>query len=341
MLAVPGRDGLEPLATRAIAAESMPSTAFLLQLATMALTTFLLAASALAILFPRRPLLGVSQHWGLQLWWLALLAALPALWLRDWLLLALSLAVAAYWSLRLFPRRRTSAAPELPETRAPLRLFSANLLHANGGFAQALSAIAAQEPDIVVLCEATPAARAACRALEQHLPFALDTCVPDGLYGIVILSRFPLTERSRGIGQDPLPRHLAADVTLDGNIISLLAIHPTNPLRLERAHRIPAEFTATAALCGTLRDDLILAGDCNAAGWSGYLRGLERATGLANDGGLRPSWPVWLPRPLRLPLDHVWVRGGLSLRRVRLGAAFGSDHLPLVAEIAVRAAPPN
>ena len=32
------------------------------------LAAFLAVATVLAILFPRRPVLGVPQHWGLQLW---------------------------------------------------------------------------------------------------------------------------------------------------------------------------------------------------------------------------------------------------------------------------------
>src|SRR5262249_14516434 len=152
-----------------------------------------------------------------------------------------------------------------------------------------------------------------------------------------ILSRFPLKLRSRGVADnDPLPRHLAADVVIPGKTLSLVVIHPTNPLRLSRAHRIPAEFAAVAPLCQAAPEDLILIGDCNAAGWSRYLHDLEKTAGLANDRRLRPSWPVWLPSLVRLPLDHVWVRGRAALVRAELGPKFGSDHLPLIAEIGWR-----
>ena len=43
------------------------------------LVAFLAVATLLAILFPRRPLLGVPQHWGLQLWQLALAALIGSL----------------------------------------------------------------------------------------------------------------------------------------------------------------------------------------------------------------------------------------------------------------------
>ena len=308
-----------------------------LQALTYLLAGFLLVASALAILFPRRPILGMPQHWGLQLWWLALLGALPALWLRDWIALAIYAAVAGYWSLRLFQKRPGQDA----QKDAPLlRIVFANLLHENTDYVRAVAAMGAIAADVVVLCETTPEGRAAFRALETRLPHVLDTCVPrerpGGLYGITILSRFPLRERSRSLGEDVAPRHLAADLDIAGAAVSLVAIHPTNPLRLSRAHRVPGEFDAVATLCRAAERDLIVIGDCNAAGWSSPLRDLEQAAGLANDGGLRPSWPVWLPGPLRLPLDHVWVRGSLSLRQTRLGRRFGSDHLPLIAEIGHR-----
>jgi endonuclease/exonuclease/phosphatase (EEP) superfamily protein YafD len=295
------------------------------------LVAFLAVATLLAILFPRRPLLGVPQHWGLQLWQLALAALIGSLLVWDWIAVALSAAVACYWSWRLWPRRQASGAAESEEL---LRLVSANLLHQNLDFERAVAGIQALDADVVVLCEATPEALARFRTL--GFPHALDTCSPDSLYGIVILSRFPLALRSKGIGEDPLPRHLAADLSIDGRTIALVAIHPTNPLRFDRAHRIPAEFRSVAALCRGAPEDLILVGDCNAAGWSSYLGDIERETGLVNDRKLRPSWPVWLPSAVRLPLDHVWVRGRLALLRTALGPRFGSDHLPLVAEIGFR-----
>lgn len=292
------------------------------------LAGFVALATALAILFPRRPLLGVSQHWGLQLWQLALLGAIAGILLLDAIAIALSAAAALYWSWRLWPRRPPPAAAKAEPL---LRVVAANLLHQNVDFARTLQAIGAIGADVIALCEVTEEMRGRFRGL--GFPHALDTCAPDSLYGIVILSRFPLKLRSSGIGEDPLPRHLAADLAIEGRAITLAAIHPTNPLRLSHASRVPGEFDAVAALCRGAEDDLILIGDCNAAGWSSYLGELEKATGLSNDRRLRPSWPVWLPSLVRLPLDHVWVRGHLMLLRAELGQAFGSDHLPLIAEI--------
>ena len=298
------------------------------------LVAFLAIATALAILFPRRPVLGVPQHWGLQLWQLSLIAAIAGLLLSDWMAVALSAVVGGYWSWRLWPRRAPGDAIE--EATPLLRIVSANLLYENLDFDRTLRGLVALDADVLVLCEVTPEMRRRLRRLATSHPHALDTCAPENVYGILILSRFPLTLRSAGVGEDPTPRHIAADLSIGTDAISLVAIHPTNPMRFSRAHRIPAEFDAVADLCRTAPSDLVLIGDCNAAGWSSYLRALERAAGLANDGKMRPSWPIWLPPLVRLPLDHVWVRGRVALLKAGLGPRFGSDHLPLVAEIGFR-----
>jgi endonuclease/exonuclease/phosphatase (EEP) superfamily protein YafD len=48
------------------------------------------------------------------------------------------------------------------------------------------------------------------------------------------------------------------------------------------------------------------------------------------------TWPTPLPAPLRVPIDTVFVGGGLSLRDLHAGPDLGSDHLPVIAEIGAR-----
>lgn len=307
-----------------------------LPLLTWLLAGFVAAASVLAVLFARRPMLGVSQHWGLQLWWLALLGMLPALWLRDWPAFALCAAVAAYWSLRLFRHGPTST----PEAAPLLRLVSANLAHFNRDLGRAAAALGAMNADVIALCEVTAESRARMRDLAATHPFATDTCDLSAIYGILILSRRPFRLLSRGGGETAAPRHIAVRLELEHGPadlpVDLIAVHLANPTRRDMGPRIPAEIEALVAMARGLAPDLILCGDCNAASWSSWLRRLERAAGLGNDRRLNPSWPLPLPAPLRLPIDHVWARGRLAVTATRLGPPTGSDHLPLIAEIGRR-----
>ena len=54
---------------------------------------------------------------------------------------------------------------------------------------------------------------------------------------------------------------------------------------------------------------------------------------LASGGG--GTWPATMPALLRLPLDQVYVGSCITATAVRRGPALGSDHLPLVVDIAV------
>ncbi len=59
----------------------------------------------------------------------------------------------------------------------------------------------------------------------------------------------------------------------------------------------------------------------------------REATRLDNRGPLVLTWPTRLPAPARVPIDTVFVGGGLTLRNLKPGPDLGSDHLPIIAEI--------
>jgi len=92
----------------------------------------------------------------------------------------------------------------------------------------------------------------------------------------------------------------------------------------------------TAVLAGyvrTLGQDQIVMGDFNSTPWSDVQVAFRNATALDNRGPLIASWPASLPAPLRVPIDPVFVGGGLSIRDLHAGPNLGSDHLPIIAEI--------
>lgn len=313
----------------------------LLQLAAWVLAGFVAVASLSAILFAQRPLLGVAQHWGLQLWWLALLGGGAAAWLEAWPAFAACALCAAGWSLRLFrrPASARAAAANAATAEPLLRLMVANLHYSNRDYDRIRAAIAASAADVIVLIEATPESRDRLAGLAATHPHAADSCDLSAHYGIVVRARRPLRVLSRSGGGDGAPRHVWVTLQLDQAPVDLIAVHLTNPIRHKIAWRIPGEIDALITQANRAAPDLILCGDCNAAGWSSWLRRLEAATGLGNTGRLQPSWPVPLPAPLRLPLDHAWARGRVVVGETRLGPRTGSDHFPLLAEIGWRGPP--
>jgi endonuclease/exonuclease/phosphatase family metal-dependent hydrolase len=71
--------------------------------------------------------------------------------------------------------------------------------------------------------------------------------------------------------------------------------------------------------------------------WSPYYSQLMRDSGLMNARkgfGVLPTWPSHVPF-LKIPLDHCLVSADISAAHIRTAEAIGSDHLPLIVDLAV------
>jgi endonuclease/exonuclease/phosphatase (EEP) superfamily protein YafD len=79
-------------------------------------------------------------------------------------------------------------------------------------------------------------------------------------------------------------------------------------------------------------------GDFNTPPWSGPLRDFATRARVRDLYGRSAwaaySWPTWSPL-LRVPLDNCFVGEGIAVRRHHEGPGDGSDHRPLVVDLAV------
>ncbi len=79
-------------------------------------------------------------------------------------------------------------------------------------------------------------------------------------------------------------------------------------------------------------------GDFNATPWSYPFRRLVGETDLTNSQrgfGLDASFPADNSVLIRVPIDHLLHNDGLVVIDRRLGPPLGSDHFPLVVDLAV------
>lgn len=230
----------------------------------------------------------------------------------------------------------TLGADPLPPGAADaprLRVVTANLYVRNPDPAAAGRALLALRPDVLVVPELDAAGLAGLRAsgLLVALPHSV-VDLRDREETVGLFSRLPLRDvTSRVAGGRDLPR---ATVTLAGQDVRVLSAHPYPPLSL---------FTDLwRASLADLRDEaaavdlpLVVAGDLNADRDHAAFRDLLD-TGLrdAHDSrgrGLARTWPASTPL---LHLDHVLVRG-LTVLDVREAQVPGSDHLAVVADLAL------
>lgn len=155
-----------------------------------------------------------------------------------------------------------------------------------------------------------------------------------GHWAVAVLSRFP-TSHARLIDLGRLERDRArraaivVAVTKGGERVDVAGVHmshitygaPLQFLRLSRALRAVSPS-----------GPVLLAGDMNLWGppVSAFFPGWKRASG-------HKTWPAWHPHS---QVDHVLVRGPLTIVRSEALAPMGSDHLALLVRLTTALGPP-
>lgn len=216
---------------------------------------------------------------------------------------------------------------------ARLRLVSYNTwfrAHDHARLVQYLEQVAA---DVVVLQEMSAAQAERLHASLASYPYAY---TEPGIAGAVIFSRWPLREAATiRLTAQGAP---AARVVLDwrGTPVTLLGVHLHWPLGAASARLRNEELLALAAFAKTTPGPVLVAGDFNVTPWSGHFQDLIRHSGL-NDCAVRlfaRSWPAQFP-PLGIAIDHCLASRHWRSLETMSGPRLGSDHLPLVVDLAL------
>lgn len=244
-------------------------------------------------------------------------------------------AIAVLGAALLLPAVRGPTA-EPPAFGAPtVRLLVLNLWRRNDDVAAVVELIREERPDVVALIELTPTwERALGPALAQYPVRAAETdegAAGIGVYGSGVLSD-PRLVRLFTDGRASVEVGLALP---GGRTATLLVVHPTTGLLPGKLGTARSSLEAVGAWAAERGRKVAVCGDLNAAPWMRSLRRTLDRGGLhaALPGGLLDgSWPA-LPRPLRVPLDGCLVGAGVRAR-AELGSGVGSDHLPVLVELA-------
>ncbi len=215
------------------------------------------------------------------------------------------------------------------------KILTANVLFSNQDY-QALSELIEREsPDAVGLVEATPEWIEGLSAVREKYPYRLEAPDVDGATGLVLwfrkepISISPPAAPCRGGWP-----YLRATIDWNDGPLELWLVHPSNPLR-RRGEIGNRELVELAKSIGKTSGPRVVVGDLNCTEGSPYFWDFLRESRLRDSRygfGKQPSWrQTW---PFNIPIDHAFVSRELAVLDRRLGAPFGSDHLPLVLEVA-------
>jgi len=220
-----------------------------------------------------------------------------------------------------------------------LRLFSANVLFTNTDLGGIAAEVCDADPDVVILQEVSPPTLAGLRQAGtlDRFPYKSLTARPDPL-GTAILSRFPLHDVGACvIAGMPMAR---ATVAVGDHHVRLYNVHTRAPFGPGGFTLWKDQLEALADVVGVETGPLILAGDFNAASGHRPFRAVLAAGMRDAHMSRRRWWVTTWPSDMRLAppfarIDHVLVSPHLRVLDVSEGVGRGSDHRPVVVDLAV------
>ncbi len=258
---------------------------------------------------------------------------------RQWIGGAIAAAVAIANAVPIIPYLSSPAAADVGP-REIIRVMALNLRHRFGDVDAARRLVRAKRPDVVLLTEFLPAHRGLLKALGDILPYRVGTR-PRGKFDAVLLSRLPISSsRIHFPAARFLPvieARLCRDPDDEESCFTVIALHSPRP-DFSRGRLQNETFALVAERAAAVVDRRVLVmGDLNTTPFSHRFQDLARRGGLT-DAAIGARWrTTWISRfpPFGLTLDHVLVGAALSPVARDVTDDIGSDHFPLIVDVAL------
>ena len=280
----------------------------------------------------------LTSHFRVQYALALIIFAITLLWLRQWrvaaalagvALLNLAVIAPAFW-----PDAR--AASMIRAGQPSLRALLANVNLDNLDHDRIRRLIADAHPDVMVLLEISPELIERLGDLRKAYPHQVAE-LRDDPFGIVVLSRHPLSATQIIPLGESGPPAIVAVATVGNRAFTVIGAHPWPPISAAFAQGRNRQLAEVAHLARQIQTPLLVMGDLNTSPWSPYFARLLADSGLHDSRrghGIQPSWPVGLP-PLWTPIDHILFSSGIRILRRQTGTAMGSDHYPVIVEFQI------
>jgi endonuclease/exonuclease/phosphatase (EEP) superfamily protein YafD len=268
----------------------------------------------------------------------ALLVAVAAICFRARVLAVVAVVVViglGVWVLP--PVFRDTSVPAAAATAPRLRIVSANVMFDNPQHTALVDELRSLDADVIFLQEVTPDWWHAIRAgglLRSHPHFI--EAARWGADGMALLSRLPfVSHRLRHVGRRPVP---TATVRAGNVSVHLVDVHVVAPLETFDENR-----DQQVAINRIVRDTAkprIVAGDYNATPTNRWYQelldlGFHEVHEAVGDP-FATTWPNGVRHLPPIRLDHVFVDDPPVVPLdVQQGTGTGSDHRPVIVDLAV------
>ncbi len=225
-------------------------------------------------------------------------------------------------------------------------MLSANLNRRNSDAERVLKWVEVEQPDLALFMEVNEQMADGLASLKDALPYSSQQDAAD--LDMVLYSKVPLTNlQPKKFGTESI--NLTAQIQVEGQPISLVAIHPLPPFKGEYFRDRNRLLATVSDYVQAQSDPVLLLGDLNITMWSPYYRSLIQQSGLRNTRkgiGILPTWPqrpvfgflsnqTALLKLIQIPIDHCLASPELTVADMHVGADTGSDHLPIVVDFSL------
>jgi endonuclease/exonuclease/phosphatase (EEP) superfamily protein YafD len=221
------------------------------------------------------------------------------------------------------------------QRRTALRAMVINVHTENRSFGLVEKFIREQNPDLVLLMEVNDEWMETLAPLKTIYPHICQESREDNT-GIALFSKLPLRNfETLYLGSWGAPT-LTAEIEINGRPIRIVGTHPPPPVGSENTLSRNQQLSEVAAQIRKWQGSIVLLGDLNTTVWSDSFSQLVSESGLRDTGrgqGIQATFPA-KHLPLRIAIDHCLVSGDLHVVSRKVGADVGSDHLPVMIELA-------
>ena len=229
---------------------------------------------------------------------------------------------------------------DVPPDAPRLRVVSINIQGQNQEYEKAVEFLANTDADVVFVHEANRLwEEALAEAFEDgRLHYQQYRSRPDRLiFSTLALTKQPPSRVTSHGWAEREARAMEVVVGLGETEVTLLGIHPLAPTNRRRAALRDAQFGFVTNWARGSVGPAVVAGDFNATPWSHVFAALVDV-GLRNSQrgfGLAASFPVNGNFLTRVPIDHLLHSSDFVIADRWLGPDVGSDHFPLVVDLAL------
>nr|WP_262916504.1 endonuclease/exonuclease/phosphatase family protein [Belliella aquatica] len=191
------------------------------------------------------------------------------------------------------------------------------------------------KPDILLINEPDQVWATSIAKLDDDFPYAIKYPL-ENTYGMILLSKFPLTEsKVNFLVKEDIPS-IFTKITLQSGVkIDFYGVHPEPPKPGTATYERDTELLLIGKKIKDSEYPTLVAGDLNDVGWSATSKLFRKYSELVDprEGrGLFNTYSVFIPL-MRYPLDHIFYSKEFGLISLQKLGKIGSDHYPIMITI--------